>query len=165
MHAKSLPSCPTLCSPMNCCPPGSSSTGFSRQYLSGSPCPPYWLSLKEKDKQEFFWYFHLTFGKEACPPQKCEWGVTCLLLLLAVWREGRCCWAGFWICFYLNAEGRWLSHLSALFWIKEVRFSHHSGKTWSLFVATELALLKMKLKHSHIWSVQWHCRNTQRTIS
>ena len=32
--------CPTLCSPMNYNPPGSSSMGFSRQeYLSGLPCP------------------------------------------------------------------------------------------------------------------------------
>ena len=27
MHAKSLQSCPTLCDPMDCCPPGSSNTG------------------------------------------------------------------------------------------------------------------------------------------
>ena len=34
-------SCPTLCDPMDCNPPGSSSMGFSRQeYWSGLPCPP-----------------------------------------------------------------------------------------------------------------------------
>ena len=35
-------SCPTLCNPMNCSPPGSSCPwGFSRQeYWSGLPCPP-----------------------------------------------------------------------------------------------------------------------------
>ena len=34
-------SCPTLCGPVDCSPPGSSSTGFSRQeYRSGSPCSP-----------------------------------------------------------------------------------------------------------------------------
>ena len=32
VHAKSLRSCPTLCNPM--------STGFSRAYWSGLPCPP-----------------------------------------------------------------------------------------------------------------------------
>ena len=32
--------CPTLCDPMDCSPPGSSSMGFSRQeYWSGSPFP------------------------------------------------------------------------------------------------------------------------------
>ena len=41
MHAKSLPSCPTLCDPMDCTLPGSSDLGFSRQeYWSGLPCPP-----------------------------------------------------------------------------------------------------------------------------
>ena len=39
--AKSLESCPTLCGPMDCSPPGSSVHGFSRQkYWSGLPCPP-----------------------------------------------------------------------------------------------------------------------------
>ena len=38
---KSLQSCPTLCDPMGCILPGSSSMGFSRQeYWSGLPCPP-----------------------------------------------------------------------------------------------------------------------------
>ena len=33
-------SCPTLCDPMNCSPPGSSVHGISRQeYWSGLPCP------------------------------------------------------------------------------------------------------------------------------
>ena len=41
MHAKLLQSCPTLCSPVDCSPPGSLSMGFSRQeYWSGLPCPP-----------------------------------------------------------------------------------------------------------------------------
>ena len=41
MHAKSLQSCPTLCNPIDCSPPGSSFLGFSRQeYWSGLPCPP-----------------------------------------------------------------------------------------------------------------------------
>ena len=40
MHAKSLQSCPTLCDPMDCSPPGSFVHGFSRQeYWSGLPCP------------------------------------------------------------------------------------------------------------------------------
>ena len=40
MYAKSLQSCPTLCDPMDCSPPGSSSMGFSKQeYCSGFPCP------------------------------------------------------------------------------------------------------------------------------
>ena len=40
--AKSLQSCPTLCDPMDCSPPGSSvHGGFSKQeYWSGLPCPP-----------------------------------------------------------------------------------------------------------------------------
>ena len=38
---KSLQSCPTLCDPMDCSPPGSSVHGFSRQeYWSGLPFPP-----------------------------------------------------------------------------------------------------------------------------
>ena len=38
MHAKSLQSCPTLVTPMDCSPP--ESMGFSRQeYWSGVPCP------------------------------------------------------------------------------------------------------------------------------
>ena len=38
--AKSLQSCPTLCDPMDCSPPGSSAVGFSRQeYWSGVPLP------------------------------------------------------------------------------------------------------------------------------
>ena len=40
MHAKLLQLCSTLCNPMNCSLPGSTSTGFSRQeYWSGLPCP------------------------------------------------------------------------------------------------------------------------------
>ena len=36
--AKSLQSCPTLCDPTDCCPPGSPSLGFSRQeHWSGLP--------------------------------------------------------------------------------------------------------------------------------
>ena len=39
-HTKLLQSCPTLCDPMDCSPPGSSVHGFSRQeYWSGLPCP------------------------------------------------------------------------------------------------------------------------------
>ena len=34
-------SCPTLCNPMDCSPPGSSVHGISQQeYWSGLPCPP-----------------------------------------------------------------------------------------------------------------------------
>ena len=34
-------SCPTLCDPMDCSPPGSSPRGFTRQeYWRGLPCPP-----------------------------------------------------------------------------------------------------------------------------
>ena len=41
MGARLLQSCPTLCHPMDCRPPGSSVMGFSRQeYWSGLPCPP-----------------------------------------------------------------------------------------------------------------------------
>ena len=41
MHTKSLQSHLTLCNPVDCNPPGSSSVGFSRQeYWSGLPCPP-----------------------------------------------------------------------------------------------------------------------------
>ena len=41
MRAKSLQSCPTLCNPMDCSPPGSSFHGFSRQESwSGLPGPP-----------------------------------------------------------------------------------------------------------------------------
>ena len=40
MHAKSFQSCLTLCDPTDCSPPGSPSTGFSRQeYWSGFPFP------------------------------------------------------------------------------------------------------------------------------
>ena len=42
VHAASLAaqSCPTLCDPMNCSPPGSSVHGILRQeYWSGLPCP------------------------------------------------------------------------------------------------------------------------------
>ena len=39
VSAKSLQSCPALCDPMDCSPPGSSVWGFSRQeYWSGLPC-------------------------------------------------------------------------------------------------------------------------------
>ena len=39
VYAKLLQSCPTLCDPMDCSPPGS--MGFFRQeYWSGLPCPP-----------------------------------------------------------------------------------------------------------------------------
>ena len=39
--AKSLQSCPALCNPMDCSPPGSSVHGILRQeYWSGLPCPP-----------------------------------------------------------------------------------------------------------------------------
>ena len=41
MHAKSLQSCPTLCNPMDCSPPGSSVHGsLQARTLSGLPCPP-----------------------------------------------------------------------------------------------------------------------------
>ena len=36
--AKSFQSCPTLCNPMDCSPPGPLSMGFSSQYWSGLPC-------------------------------------------------------------------------------------------------------------------------------
>ena len=40
VHAKLLQSCLTLCFPMDCSPPGSSSMGFSRQeYWRGWPFP------------------------------------------------------------------------------------------------------------------------------
>ena len=39
--AKLLRSCPTLCDPVDCSPPGSSIHGISQQeYWSGLPCPP-----------------------------------------------------------------------------------------------------------------------------
>ena len=39
-RSESLQSCPTLCNPVDCSPPGSSSRGFSKQeYWSGLPCP------------------------------------------------------------------------------------------------------------------------------
>ena len=39
--AKSLQPCLTLCDPIVCSPPGSSSMGFPRQeYWCGLPCPP-----------------------------------------------------------------------------------------------------------------------------
>ena len=39
--AKSLQSCPTLCEPMNLCPPGSSVHGvLGQEYWSVLPCPP-----------------------------------------------------------------------------------------------------------------------------
>ena len=42
--AKSLQSCPTLCDPMDCSPPGSSVHGFSRQeHWSGLPFPSLYL--------------------------------------------------------------------------------------------------------------------------
>ena len=41
MCAKSLQSCPTLCDPMDCSPPGSSVHGLLQtKYWSGLPCPP-----------------------------------------------------------------------------------------------------------------------------
>ena len=40
MRAKSLQSCPTLCNPMDCSPPGSSVLALSKQeHWSGSSCP------------------------------------------------------------------------------------------------------------------------------
>ena len=41
VHAQSLQLCPTLCNPMDCSLPGSSSMGFSRQeHWSRLLCPP-----------------------------------------------------------------------------------------------------------------------------
>ena len=41
VSAKSLQSCPTLCEPMNLCPPGSSVHGvLGQEYWSVLPCPP-----------------------------------------------------------------------------------------------------------------------------
>ena len=41
VHAKQLQSCPTLCDPMDCSPPGSRVHGILRQqYWSELPCPP-----------------------------------------------------------------------------------------------------------------------------
>ena len=42
LRAKSFQSCPTLCHPMDCGPPGSSGHGDSprQEYWSGLPCPP-----------------------------------------------------------------------------------------------------------------------------
>ena len=40
VHAKSLQSCPTLCNPMDCSPPGSSVHGTRQEYWGGLPCPP-----------------------------------------------------------------------------------------------------------------------------
>ena len=68
--AKSLQSCPTLCDPMNCSPPGSSILGFSRQeFWSGvpllSPLAP--NSLKE---DSFCGTDMRTFLNMAAPPVK-----------------------------------------------------------------------------------------------
>ena len=50
-------SCPTLCNPMDCSPPGSSAMGFSRQeYWSGEPSPSPPVINKETQKR--------TCGKE-----------------------------------------------------------------------------------------------------
>ena len=39
--AQSLQSCPTLCDPMGCSPPGASVHGIlQEEYWSGLPCPP-----------------------------------------------------------------------------------------------------------------------------
>ena len=40
VHTKPLQSCPTLCNPIDCSPPGSSAMEFFRQYWSGLPFPP-----------------------------------------------------------------------------------------------------------------------------
>ena len=41
MRAKSLQLYPTLCDPIDCVPPGSSTYGiFKQEYWSGLPCPP-----------------------------------------------------------------------------------------------------------------------------
>ena len=41
LSAKSIQSCPTLCDPMDCSPPGSSVHGILQaRYWSGLPCPP-----------------------------------------------------------------------------------------------------------------------------
>ena len=41
MHAKLLQSCPTLCNPLDCSPPGSSVHGILQARIwSGLPCPP-----------------------------------------------------------------------------------------------------------------------------
>ena len=41
MHAKPLQSCPTLCNPLDCSPPGSSVHGILQAKIwSGLPCPP-----------------------------------------------------------------------------------------------------------------------------
>ena len=41
MHAKLLQSCPTLCAPMDCSPPGSSVHGILQARIwRGLPCPP-----------------------------------------------------------------------------------------------------------------------------
>ena len=41
MHAKSLQSCPTLCNPMDCSPPGSCIHGILQaRILNGLSCPP-----------------------------------------------------------------------------------------------------------------------------
>ena len=50
-RAQSLPSCPTLCNPMNCSSPGSSVHGFSRQeHWSGLPCPHPGESFRSRDR-------------------------------------------------------------------------------------------------------------------
>ena len=41
VHAKSIQSCPTLCDPMDCSPPGSSVHGILQaRVLEWLPCPP-----------------------------------------------------------------------------------------------------------------------------
>ena len=51
--AKSLQSCPTLCDPTDCSPPGSPSLGFSRQeHLSGLPFPS---PMHESKKWKWKW--------------------------------------------------------------------------------------------------------------
>ena len=92
--AKSLQSCPTLCDPMNCSPPGSSILGFSRQeFWSGVPLPsrPAPNSLKE---DSFCGTDMRTFLNMAAPPVKfCTSHVpaakrrrTCLDLVRLTWR-------------------------------------------------------------------------------
>ena len=41
MHVKSIQSCPILCDPVDCCPPGSSVHGILQaKILEGFSCPP-----------------------------------------------------------------------------------------------------------------------------
>ena len=105
VHAKSIQSCPTLCNPMDCSPPGSSVHGILQaSILEGIAMPSSRGSSESRDRTWVSCLLHWqTYSLQLVPPgepiHKCllltfmrmQWNIalnTCVCVCVCVWGQG-----------------------------------------------------------------------------